>query len=93
VSGIPSGWNRSAYNRRSDARKSLPELIDSLRARYILLSYNSEGFISPAEITETLAGMGTLSMYSTDYNTFRGCRNLNARNPHVKEYLFLLEKR
>ena len=35
---------------------------------------------------------GKLKTVEIAYNTFRGSRNLNARNIHVSEYLFVLEK-
>jgi adenine-specific DNA-methyltransferase len=39
-----------------------------------------------------LNDIGKLSVLETKYNTFRGSRNLNNRDIHVKEYLYLLEK-
>jgi adenine-specific DNA-methyltransferase len=39
-----------------------------------------------------LTNMGRLEVLETQYNTFRGSRNLNKREIHVKEYLYLLEK-
>ena len=92
VSGIPPGWNHSPYNQRSKAQETLFRLIDHLRAKYILLSYNSDGFVHYKELVKTLSSLGELRVMSTDYNTFRGSRNLNERDIHVKEYLFLLRK-
>ncbi|MGH7749457.1 MAG: DNA adenine methylase, partial [Candidatus Dormibacteria bacterium] len=45
VSGIPIDWRRSDYNTRSKALKSLARLIRDVDARFVLLSYNDEGFI------------------------------------------------
>jgi adenine-specific DNA-methyltransferase len=36
--------------------------------------------------------IGRLEVLETKYNVFRGSRNLNNREIHVKEYLYLLEK-
>jgi len=36
--------------------------------------------------------IGKVTVLETRYNTFRGSRNLNNRDIHVKEYLYLLEK-
>ncbi|MBQ6473404.1 MAG: DNA adenine methylase, partial [Victivallales bacterium] len=93
VSGIPANWNRSAYNVRQTALDTLCQLIDSIPARYILISYNSEGFIKYAEFTKLLKQRGELTIQAKTYNTFRGSRNLRQRNIHVREYLFLLKKR
>ncbi|MBR0460321.1 MAG: DNA adenine methylase [Victivallales bacterium] len=92
VSGIPTAWNRSNYNKRGLAQKTLFELIQTLDASFILLSYNSEGFIQQDTFVKQLQTLGQLEIFSTPYITFRASRNLNQRNLHVKEYLFLLHK-
>ena len=92
VSGIPKDWNRSHYNKKRYAADSFFELIEQLDARYILVSFNSEGFITKEEMTDNLGRLGKVRVLETDYNTFRGSRNLNGREIHVKEYLFLVKK-
>jgi adenine-specific DNA-methyltransferase len=92
ISGIPENWNRSAYNKENFAYKALEGLVENIRAKYILISFNSEGFIGPEEMKTMLMQIGKLEILETPYNTFRGSRNLNNRDIHVKEYLYLLEK-
>lgn len=92
VSGIPSNWNRSPYNKRAQVQQALGTLLSTLPARYVLISYNSEGFISLPEMQALLKKHGKVKLMQTDYATFRGCRNLRARALSVKEYLFLLRK-
>ena len=92
VSGITHGWNRSAFNKPYLALKSMEEIISSLDSKYILISYNSEGFISFEEMTNMLQKYGELKTVEIKYNTFRGSRNLKNRNIHVSEYLFVLKK-
>lgn len=92
VSGIPADWNRSPYNKRAQVQQALNTLLENLPARFTLISYNSEGFISLSEMQQLLRKHGKLQLMETDYATFRGCRNLRARSLSVKEYLFLLEK-
>ena len=92
VSGIPKDWNRSHYNKKRFAADSFFELIEQLDARYILVSFNSEGFISKEQMTDSLGRVGKVQVLETDYNTFRGSRNLSGREIHVKEYLFLVKK-
>lgn len=93
VSGIPADWNRSRYNRRQEAEEALFGLIAATRARFILLSYNSEGFIPPARCVSRLRRLGRLTMLSSPHPAFRGSRNLHARPLQVTEHLFLLERR
>lgn len=92
VSGIPEDWNRSPYNKRAKVRRELFALVQECPAKYVLISYNSEGFIGYDEMVDHLSGMGRLEVMARGYNTFRGCRNLRNRKLWVKEYLFLLEK-
>jgi adenine-specific DNA-methyltransferase len=92
VSGIPKNWNRSDYNRSHKALKSLTELVEGIKAKYILISFNSEGFITVEQMKEMLEKTGKFQILETKYNAFRGSRNLNNREIHVKEYLYLLEK-
>ncbi len=93
VVGIPSTWNRSNYNYMKTAYKSLYDLIKKLKARYILLSYNDEGFISFQEIKDMLSSFGEVEIKQIPYITFKGCRNLLNRNIHTHEYLFILKKK
>jgi adenine-specific DNA-methyltransferase len=92
VSGIAEGWNRSAYNKRSFAHDALTDLVANIKAKYVLISFNSEGFISLNAMQTMLAKIGKVDVLETNYNTFRGSRNLANRNVHVTEYLYLLEK-
>ncbi|GHV11933.1 restriction endonuclease subunit M [Spirochaetia bacterium] len=92
VSGIPDNWNRSNYNKKAYAYNSFKELVEKIKAKYVLISFNSEGFISLDEMKTMLNKIGKVEVLETKYNTFRGSRNLNNRGIHVKEYLYLLEK-
>lgn len=92
VSGIPKDWNRSAYNKKKKVADVFLELVKNLRAKYVLISFNSEGFIEKDLMIELLSQCGKVEVLESEYNAFRGSRNLNAREIHVKEYLFLLEK-
>ncbi|HBT95431.1 MAG TPA: DNA modification methylase [Coriobacteriia bacterium] len=92
VSGIPRTWNRSPYNQPGVARTELFKVIAACKARFLLISYSSEGFIPYEDFVEYLGSLGDLKTMEATYNTFRGSRNLHKRDIHVKEYLFLLEK-
>ncbi len=93
VSGIPPDWQRSSYYRKQAAAAALAELIEALPARFVLISFNSEGFIALNEMQRLLERFGPVNVSETGYATFRGSRNLSERAVRVTEYLFLLEKR
>lgn len=93
VSGIPTDWNRSAYNKPAMAEDALFNLIEDCPASFVLVSYNSEGFVSKERFLSCLRKLGRLETRAVPYNTFRGSRNLHKRSRYVTEYLFLLDKR
>jgi adenine-specific DNA-methyltransferase len=92
ISGIPGDWNRSDYNKEKSALSTLTELVTHIKAKYVLLSFNSEGFIRRDEMKDMLDKIGKVEVLETRYNAFKGSRNLNKRPIHVKEYLYLVEK-
>jgi adenine-specific DNA-methyltransferase len=92
VSGIPDDWKRSAFNKRGQALGALTRLVEGVRAKFVLLSFSSDGFIRPEALQAALGKLGKLTVCQTDYNTFRAARNLRGRAIHVQEFLYLLEK-
>lgn len=92
VSGITQDWNRSAFNKPYSALDSLEQIVAAIQARFVIVSYNSEGFITFEQMTTMLKKYGKLKTVEIAYNTFRGSRNLQNRAIHVSEYLFVLEK-
>lgn len=94
VSGIPENWNRSDYNKVAFAKKSLIQLCKDAKTKYLIISYNSDGFIKKDEFIHELSKIGTLQRtVEIKYNTYRGSRNLKNRELHVNEYLFIVKKR
>jgi len=92
IPGIPKDWNRSMYNKQNKAHEALTKLVGETKAKYIMVSFNSEGFIGVDEMRTILGKAGKVEVLETIYNTFRGSRNLKNREIHVKEYLYLVEK-
>lgn len=92
VSGIPKDWNRSDYNKKKLVSQVFHDLVKNVNAKYVLISFNSEGFIKKEEMTELLKDCGKITVLESDYNTFRGSRNLKARDAHVTEFLYLVQK-
>ena len=92
VSGIPADWNHSAFNSNSKALYSLEKVVSRLNAKFILVSYNNEGFISYEEMVNKKKKYGKVFTRKIDYNVFRGGRNLRERPIHTNEFLFLLKK-
>lgn len=92
VSGIPSDWNKSKYNKKNESFDTFEKLISDIDSKYLIISYNNEGFISYNDMKEMLSKYGDLKIKEIDYVAFRGSRNLKNRNTHTTEYLFILKK-
>ena len=93
VAGIPKKWNRSRYNQKREALNFLSNLCKRVKAKYLLISFNSEGFISKEEMEIMLNEVGNVTtLVYENYNVYRASRNLKNREKHVDEYLFLVKK-
>ena len=73
------------------------ELIGAVDARFVILSFNDDGYISPPEMRDVLNQVGTVTEQRQPYATFRGCRNFAGgstpgRSTQVTEHVYLIEK-
>ena len=92
VSGIPTDWNKSEFNKKKNSLNMMKIICEKVKAKYILISFNSEGFITYEEMVNMLSNYGAVRVFNQKYSTFKACRNLKNRELYVKEYLFLLRK-
>jgi adenine-specific DNA-methyltransferase len=88
--GLLVNYNRSKYSQSSDALKMFNHLINNLKTKHILLSYNNEGIMKLDDIKKTLTANGKVILYKKVYKKFKS--NINQQNEKVYEYLFHLEK-
>ena len=93
VSGIPTDWRRSGYNRRAEAAGLFEQLLNRTHARFLLVSFNDEGFIEPELMSNILRKQGAVQTFTLKYNAFRGSRSFENRSVHVQEMLFLVDRR
>ena len=71
----------------------MKDLLKHCQCHYILLSYNDEGILSIEQLKDILNELNyTYEIKTQKYNTYRGSRNLQNRNKHVNEYLWLIKK-
>ena len=93
VSGIPTDWKRSGYNVRSESLSLMNDLVQQIDAKFLIISFNNEGYIEPAEMRAILEEVGTVETVEIQHNAFRGSRSFKNRSIHVTEHLFLVEKK
>lgn len=71
VSGIPADWNRSDFYVKSRALESLETIVSNLNARYIILSFSSDGFFEFNELENMMGKYGHLEMKDVVYTRYR----------------------
>lgn len=94
VSGIPTNWNKSSYNKHKPAVESMKHLLSSglSKSKYLLISYNNEGIISDDDWA-TLFQPYIVKKYEITYDTYKGSRNLRDRSDKVIEIMYLVSKK
>ena len=92
--GIREDWvrTRSAYCYRSSASAALAGLLEAVDARYLVLSYNTEGLIPFEELAALLEGQGELELYGSGYVKYRGGRQSIGRQVHNVELALVLDR-
>jgi len=96
VSGIPKGWNTSAFNGRGKALDAMRAVVrEALRvAAYVLISYNNEGLVTEAQWSALIDELGaTAEIHEHVYDAYHGSRNRAARAHHVVERMYVLRKK
>jgi adenine-specific DNA-methyltransferase len=91
VSGIPKKWSKSEYNKKALAVNALRDLIKKTKSKYIMISYNNEGFISYDDMIGICEEKGKVSVFDENYPAYRASRNLKDREINVTEYIFLIK--
>ena len=94
VSGIPTNWNKSAYNSKATAIRDMEHLLRTglSKSRYIVLSYNDEGIISTEDWAQIFKPYD-VEKREILYDTFKGSRNLKDRSNKVVEIMYIISKK
>jgi len=94
VSGIPTNWNKSNYNKHTSAVESMKKLMSEglSKSTYLLISYNNEGIITQSN-WKILFEPYNVKKYEINYDTYKGSRNLKDRSDKVIEIMYLVSKK
>ena len=74
------GDQKSDYCSRSKVKEAFRELIMSVDARYIFLSYNNEGLMSFDDIREVMSARGEYGCFEQKYNRFKADKESASRH-------------
>lgn len=91
VAGIPTDWKKSLYNKQKEALSAFGNLIERTNSKYIMISYNNEGFIAYKDMLKVCQLKGEVTVFDENYPAYRASRNLKERKINVTEYIFLIK--
>jgi len=90
---IRTDWRtlrRSPYCSRATALKAFEELVDGLRARWILVSYSTDGIIGLEHLLSLLAHKGELKVLVRRYKRYRVSSTRPSPRPHTNEFVAII---
>ena len=94
ISGIRTDHNKSGFCSKPNIEALFTEFISSVEnhTKYLLVSYNHKGFITPTRMIEILSqgGIHTVSVESSNHEKYKGGRGKNAMDS-VIEYIFVVQ--
>ena len=78
---IRKDWRetKSDYCYRDSAALAFADLLENLNARYILISYSTDGIIPFEQMKEICRRKGRLSIVTNEYTKYRGGKQSNSR--------------
>jgi adenine-specific DNA-methyltransferase len=93
-SAIRKDWRterRSPYNSAREALPAFRALLDALDARWVLLSYSTDGNMLLERVVAALAERGRLSVFTQQYKRYRVSAPRMSPRPRNVEFLAVLD--
>ncbi len=93
--GIRKDWikTKSPYCYRDQAQAAFIDLMDNIDARYIILSYNTEGIIPFTTLFDIMEMHGKVSLHIKDYVLYRGGKQSLSRKNYNMELLLVVDRK
>ena len=82
---------KSVYCYKKTAGDALADLIENVKAKYILLSYNNEGLIPDKEIKNILRHAGKVSLFRKTHKRYRSINQKSSDAKKTEERLYFIE--
>lgn len=73
--------HRSPFNSRRTIRQALTDVVEHIDTRYLIVSFNDEGYIPPEEMIELLSVRGQVWREEIDFPRYIGAQ-IGIHNPH-----------
>ena len=90
---IRKDWKetRSDYCYRNSAASAFSDLLQNLDARYILISYSTDGIIPFEEMKDICRRKGRLKIVTNEYTKYRGGKQSNSRLNTNIEFILIID--
>ena len=82
---------KSDYCYREIAETSFSELIESIDAKHILISYSTDGIIPFTKMRDICTKKGRLSIVTNEYSTYKGGKRSNSRQNTNIEFILCID--
>jgi adenine-specific DNA-methyltransferase len=86
--GLLENYNKSNFSSKTKIKKTFKEIINNIKCKYLLLSYNNEGILNKKDIKDILIQKGNVILYKIIYNKFKSNKNVSENK--VIEYLWVV---
>ncbi len=88
--GIPVNSFVSPFCQKRSVKSAFDKMIQNSNAKFIFISYSSEGLVSKDDFVELLSKYGAVKVYEKEYKRFKSFDyNMDG---NLMEYIFALEK-
>ena len=91
---IRTDWRterHSAYNYRDEASRAYDRLLNSVRARYILTSYSTDGMIPLESLLDSAVRRGHVSIVMQGYKRYRVSSQRFSKKPMNVEFVLVVD--
>ena len=90
ITGIPDDLQKSTFSSMVEVENAFRTLVEKIKAKVLIMSYNDEGIISHNVLKSILNMHGKVKMYKIPYKKFKAQQNVEREK--LYEYLFVSVK-
>ena len=82
-------YNKSDFCKKTEVKKAFTDLINGVKCKHLIISYNNEGLLSREEFQKILLKKGLVKLYKIQYNKFKAHQGVDKK--FVEEYLWVVD--
>jgi adenine-specific DNA-methyltransferase len=76
---LMADYNKSNFCKKAEVKKTFTELIEGIKCKYLIISYNNEGLMPIEEFKNILIRKGKVKLYKIQYNKFKAHKGVNQK--------------